>query len=143
MNAKDVRTDSDLFDYLRINFGVGDWDEDHDLPWWKYRTQEVSKIKRVRTARKVALGDLATTVDYCKARRIDIRDSTWLYRHIIAALRWEREREQIRPSDFERDYEDALAQAYEHGEHEWIERLTRALGDGRQEVYAEWLKAHE
>lgn len=137
-------TDGDLYDLLRATFGVGDWDEDHELPWWKYRANEVAKVGRIRKARKVDLEDLATTVAYCKAKGIDIRDSSWLYRHILDALRWAREEATAVPTDFETDYEAAIGEAYEHGLTEWIERFHRALGDGRREVLDQWRnRSHE
>ena len=133
-------TDGELFDLLVRDFGVGDWDEaTSPQPYWKWRAIEVGKIKRVRTARKVRLDDLALAAEYCKAHGYDVRDATWLYKHVLPALRWDRERRAVAStSSFEEQMATAVGEAYAAGDMDWVGRLTRAQGATREQVLAEW-----
>ncbi|MFP5367353.1 MAG: hypothetical protein ACLGIS_10970, partial [Actinomycetes bacterium] len=62
---------------------------------WRFRQREIGKIKRSRTTRNVTIPDLATAALYCKAHNIDIRNVTWLYKHILPALRWQTRQDQM------------------------------------------------
>lgn len=135
-----VTTDGELYDLLQRLFGIGDFDPDLSRdPWWKCRALEVTKIKRSRTARKVELSDLALAAEYCKAHGIDVRAVTWLYKHINDARRWDNVRSQQAKS---RELDELVAEAIEiersHPDSPWLDRLVRARGDYRREVYDQW-----
>lgn len=135
-------TDGDLYDLLQRLFGLGDWNEDSDLPWWKARQFEVTKIKRSRTARRVALEDLALAAEYAKAHGEDVRAVTWLYKLITPAIRWDNERSRA-ASLGQLDDEIAAAVEYEvehHPDSPWTTRLSRARGAARKDVYQQWLQ---
>ena len=132
-----VRNDSDLFDLLHRLFGIGEWDEDGPVPWWKFRQGEAAKIKRSRTARGVALEDLATAAYFCKAHNLDVRAVTWLYRHIMPALRWQALRDAREANRYlDEEMARALQWEYEHMEDGWYDRLSRA--QDRALVLSQW-----
>jgi len=142
MTTMAVRTrDGELFDVLARDFGVGDWDEATSTePYWSYRATEVAKIRRVRVARKVTVDNLLLAAEYCKAHHYDVRDATWLYRHILAARRWDRDRlADASISQLETQITTAVDEAYAAGDMDWVGRLTRAQGtSNRAEVLAAW-----
>lgn len=136
-----VRTDSDLYDLLQELFGLGDWDPDSDVPWWKARQHEISKIKRSRTARKVDLEDLALAARYAKAHGEQIKAVTWLYKLISPAIRWENERRRAAAlAEVDDLIAEAIAVEAEQPESEWLTRLARARGPHRKQVYDAWLR---
>lgn len=141
MTTTPVRTDSDLYDLLQELFGLGDWDPDGDVPWWKARQHEISKIKRSRTARNVALEDLALAAHYAKAHGEQIKAVTWLYKLISPAIRWDNERRRAASlAEIDDLIEYALGVEAEQPESEWLTRLARARGPHRKDVYDQWLK---
>ncbi len=136
-----VRTDSDLFDLLQQLFGVGEFDEDGSLQWWQYRQREVSKIKRSRTSRMVTIADLACAAQYCKAHGIDIRNVTWLYQHILPALRWQTRKDAEEANRYlDEEMERALSIEYSATDDAgWYDRLVRA--QDRAFVLSQWKAA--
>lgn len=137
----DVRSDGELYDLLQELFGLGNWDPDSDVPWWKARQFEVTKIKRSRTARKVELADLALAARYAKAHDEDIRAVTWLYKLIPAAIRWENARRRAQTlAELDDLIAEAIAIESEVPGSTWLTRLARARGPHRKEAYDSWLK---
>lgn len=135
-----VSTDGQLWDYCQRLFGVGDWDElTADVPFWKYRQKEVIKVAAKRKKLKAAPQDLAVAADYCKANGIHIANVAWLYKHLPASRSWMSARERTLS---ERDLDELLLQAIEVEAQEsaspWLDRLMRAHGEHRREVYEEW-----
>lgn len=137
-----VRTDGDLYDLLQELFGLGSWDPDSDVPWWKARQHEVTKIKRSRTARNVDLEDLALAARYAKAHGEQVKAITWLYKLITPAIRWDNER---RRAATLAEVDDLIAVAVEieaeKPESAWLTQLVRARGPHRKVVYDQWLQA--
>lgn len=137
---KTPATDVELWDYLQRLFGVGDWDEDDPRPFWKYRGLEGHKLGLLRRKRGASVAELVVTADYCKAHRIDVRNASWLYRHIADAKRWNNARSQV---EVNRDLDEAIAAAIAHEAQdpnsEWFGRLVRVTGEHREEVYRSWL----
>jgi len=133
-------SDGDLFDLLRTDFGVGDWDEStSEQPYWQWRATEVAKVRRVRESRQVTVANLMLAAAYCKACGYDVRDATWLYRHIRDAIRWQKASALEQPSQLDTQITTAVTTAYNAGDMEWVGRLTRAQGTSSQsEVLAAW-----
>lgn len=122
-----IRTDSDLFDLIQRLFGCGEFDENGDVPWWKFRQQEVSKIKRSRQSRGVPLENIATAALYCKQQGITIQNFTWLYQHILPALKWQTRQDQL---EAQRYLTEELARAlqieFPRADDGWYDQLKRA-----------------
>lgn len=136
-----MATDADVFDHCRALFGIGDWTEDHPLPYWRWRQDQVSRHKRVRTSRKVTTDQLIATANFCKANGIDVRDVTWLYKHLTDGLRWDaRRRQALSTAVLEDDIQAAIEHEMTNPESPWTDRLIRARGPHRQAVYDEWRK---
>lgn len=138
--AKKAPTDGELFDLLCKDFGVGDWDESTGEPHWKWRANEVAKVRRVREAREVKVEHLMMAAAYAKANGIDIRDATWLYRYIIPAIRAENVSAGLEENaQLELDISTAVTEAISAGEMDWIARLTNANGTtNRTEALNAW-----
>lgn len=129
-------TDGELWDYVHRLFGIGDWDEDNAIPFWKYRATEVMKVKAKRNKLKASVEELTAAADYCKAMRIDIRNVAWLYQHLAGSRGWAAARQRtLMSAAFDELYDEAVEQAYGT---EWADRLVRARGEYRQEVYDQW-----
>lgn len=138
-------TDGELYDLLQKLFGLGDFDADlSTLPWWRVRALEVSKIKRSRTARRVELSDLILAAHYCKEHGHDVRAVTWLYKHIDAARRWDNvRRREAKAAELDELVAAAIEQESSHPDSPWLDRLVRARGPYRQEVYDSWTSARQ
>jgi hypothetical protein len=137
-----VRTDADLYDLLQRLFGLGEWDEHlSSEPWWQHRLQQIAKIKRSRTSRNVDLVDLERAAYYAKRTGEDVRAVTWLYKLISPAIRDDNERRRAARTA-QLDFEIARAIEREHEsdpDSPWVDRLVRARGTSRREVYEAWL----
>lgn len=135
-------TDGDLYDLLQKWFGIGEWDEDvSSQPWWKARALEISKIKRSRTSRNVDLEDLALAAEYCKQHHLPVANVAWLYRHIAPAIRWRNERSRAaRVAQLDDLLAEAIQIESDNPDSEWLDRLVRARGDYKREVYEAWLR---
>ena len=123
--------------------GVGDWDEStSEQPYWQWRATEVAKVRRVRESRQVTVENLMLAAAYCKACGYDVRDATWLYRHIRDAIRWEKASHSdatINATQLETQITTAVTEAYAAGEMDWVARLTNANGTtNRTEALNAW-----
>lgn len=140
-------TDAELYDHVQRLFGIGEWDAllaGEDDPWWKARGHEIAKIGARRKKLKVSVQELADAADYCKANGIVIHNVAWLYRHINDAKRFaaERRREaQLR--ELEDLIDEAIACERALPSSDWLDRLVRARGPYRREVYQAWLSHRE
>lgn len=132
-------TDSELFTYVHRLFGVGDWDGDGPMPFWKWRAREVMKVTAKRRKLKVTVEELADAADFCKATGEDIRNVAWLYKHLGDARRWAAARERaLSERDFDEVFDSAVAYEAEQDGSEWFGRLVRSRGEHRREVYEAW-----
>lgn len=138
---KEVTTDADLHDLLQELFGLGDWDElTSDVPWWKARQHEITKIKRSRTARNVDLSDLALAAKYAKVHGEQVKAVTWLYKLIAPAIRWDNERRRAASlAEVDDLIHEAIAIESDNPDATWLMRLVRARGPHRKDVYDQWL----
>lgn len=135
-------TEGALFDHLHRRFGWGNYDELYsEEPYWKWRQLEVSKIKRSLASRKIAIEDVFVAGEYCWTHHIHVGAVTWLYRHIYDARSWWKERQRALSAEkFELEFEAAVQLEYARPEAGWLDRLLRAQGEMRKEVYNEWLQ---
>ncbi len=131
-------TDATVYDELHALFGAGEYVGD-GTDWHKYRMTEISKIKAYRSKRNTDPSDLVIAARWCRAHGIWIRAHWQLYEHLQDALRDDRAgqaQEQVA------DLEDAIQKAIEIEasvpDSPWLDRLIRAAGKAREEVYGEW-----
>jgi len=132
-------TDAALFDELYRLFGLGTFTDEGPRAWAKFRTTQIVRIRTTREKRGVDVFDLMVTARWCKDNRIFIREHWELYEHIKAATKAFREqnrREQVR--DLDEAISEAIAIEAQIPDSEWFDRLVRASGKAREEVYAEW-----
>lgn len=131
-------SDAEVFEMLHGLFGIGDYNEDDPVPWYKVRTVEIARIKAIRTKRKWSFGDFAMVARYCHAQSVRITKA-WdlLQYHGKARL------EQVTNDRLSRESRAQEAAALELAvglpdSQEWAGRLSRATGRGREELLAEW-----
>ena len=133
-------TDTALFERLRRMFGVGDFDEDGDQPYYEYKRLEAGKLKRWRVARKLSLLDLWIAAQFCKATKVPITTPFDLTRYVTAGKRWAKAAELVTERE---NLDDQIVAAVRRErtfarDGDWVGRLLRAQGDGRKEVLATW-----
>lgn len=132
-------TDGQLWDHVHRLFGIGDWHEDCGTPFWRYRALEITKVKRRRAKLRVSCEDLAVAADYCKAHGIDIRNVAWLYRHLKDSAVWHRDRQRaLAGAELDELIAVAIDIEVSNPDSPWVDRLVRARGVHRQEVYEAW-----
>ena len=133
-------TDAELWDYLQERFGFGEWDEHtSDIPWWKFRGNEIGKLKAMTRRRRVSAYQLIVASEYAIAHRKPVTALYQLFALIPEALAWRRRQDALdRKADLAQDIEDAMHEAWEAGEHEWAGRLLRASAAEAQTVLNEW-----
>lgn len=140
-------TSAQLYDYVQRVFGIGEWDAllaGDDEPWWKARAHEIVKIEAKRKRMKVTAEELADAADYCKANGIVIHNVAWLYKHINDAKRHAAEhRREARLRELEDLIDEAVAYERALPSSEWLDRLVRARGPYRREVYDQWLHSRD
>lgn len=130
-------TDATVFDVLHRLFGAGDYNGAGE--WHRWRMQEISKIKAYRAKRNVDPFELVETAQWCRRHRIWIKAHWELYEHIPAAKREEREREaEAAVSVLETDIQAAIELEIARPDGTWLDRLVRAAGPARKEVYEAW-----
>jgi hypothetical protein len=131
-------TDGTVFDALHRLFGAGEFTGD-DAEWHRWRAQEISKIKAYRTKRNVDPFELVRAAQYCRRHGIWIRAHWELYEHLAAANREELDRQRAAEiADLDGLIEDALAIELTNPDSPWVDRLIRAAGPARKEVYDAW-----
>lgn len=140
-------TDGQLFDVLHRMFGWGDFDQiaRNDRPWYRVRAEEVAKIKRSRTRRRLTVQQLYETACWCHEQGIYPRTLKGLNMYLLPAEEAARERaREARRAEAEREVEAAIAREYEIGDERsaaWIERLVRTSGSERDNTLSEWREA--
>jgi hypothetical protein len=135
-------TEGKLFDRLQEMFGIGTWDESmaETLPYWKFRAQEIAKIKATRRKNDQSIADLYVAALWCKATSRDVRAASWLTRHVKDAWAWWDARSVaagLEPTD---TYAEAIRQEMSNPDQQWLSRLLRAAPASREDVYAHWLR---
>lgn len=130
-------TDATVFDVLHRLFGAGDYNGAGE--WHRWRMKEISKIKAYRSRRNVDPFELVATAQWCRRHRIWIKAHWELYEYIPAAQREEREREaEAAVSVLEADIQKAIEAEIARPDGTWLDRLVRAAGPARKEVYEAW-----
>lgn len=131
-------SDAEVFDMLHSLFGLGDYNDDDDKPWHKYRMVEISKIKAIRLKRRWSFGDFAMVARYCHRHRIPIA-KTWdlvpQFGHakveLVADIRTRRDDRVTQAVAMER-------QLHAEGYEQWVAWLELSSGRGREELLEEW-----
>lgn len=130
-------TDATVFDVLHRLFGAGDYNGSGE--WHRWRMQEISKIKAYRSKRNVDPFELVETAQWCRRHRIWIKAHWELYEHIPAAFRELRELDaQLEVHALEADIQKAIEAEVARPDGTWLDRLVRAAGPARKEVYEAW-----
>ncbi len=129
-------TDGALFDYLHQWWGIGDYDEDTHGPWWKWRRNQVARVKASRTKREASLAELYIAALYCRATNQRVEGVTWLYRHIAAGWRWWEGQPVHDPTLTA--YADAVRIESANPDPTWLHRLMRADPAHRQALLDQW-----
>lgn len=117
------------------------WVPNPAKPLWQARSIEAGKIKRKLRTSTVTLEDLALTVEYCWKKREPITSPMGLFHRVEAA------REMANPVTVLTDISTAVQAAisWELGQvepdTEWLGRLVRCHGEGREVVLNGWREA--
>ena len=129
--------EAQLFDMIHGLFGVGDFDDSKDIPWWKVRRAEISKLRGICRKRQISLADMALTARYCYRQRKRIQQSWQLTSYISDAKKDLRNR---KIGDLDRLVDEALTEERfrDDTSTEWVGRLLRARGAYRRRVLDEW-----
>jgi len=127
-----------VFDTLHRLFGVGEF-TGSDAEWPKWRMREISRIKAYRAKRNVDPFELVEAAEYCRRREIWIKAHWQLYEHLPAVNRARvAEAQAVRAAELDAAIQDAIEIEATKPDSVWLDRLIRAAGPGRQEVYDAW-----
>jgi len=132
------KTDAELFDMLHSIFGMGNFDEMGGVAWFKYRMNEIGKLKAIRKRRQVTLTDLAEAARFCHRHREHVGEMWHLCSFVPAARR---EAAANRVPDLTLQVEAAIAceRALARPVSDaWLSRLLQARGPARKDVLQEW-----
>jgi hypothetical protein len=132
-----VPADSKIFDDLHRFFGVADFDGVQ--PWYEARALGISKIRRTREKRGVDVADLLLAIEYARTTGQVVKHAWDLYKLIDPARRWKRGEDQAdKAQNLETAIADAIAIEGDKTDSVWLDRLIRAAGPARIEIYEEW-----
>lgn len=133
-----IPTDATVFDTLHRLFGAGEF-TGPDSEWHRWRMREIAKIKAYRIKRNVDPFELVEAAHYCRRHEIWIKAHWQLYEHLpavskarVAKVHAERE------ADLDTRMDAAIAQEAANPDSPWLNRLIRAAGPAREEVYEAW-----
>ena len=129
-----------LWDFLQERFGFGSWDESTaDRPWWKFRANEIGKLKRMMARRRATVRDVVIAADYADTHDKPVTELWQLLDLINAGARWHRAitREGER-AQRDVDLRTAIDEAVDADEHDWAGRLMRADPSEAQTVINQW-----
>jgi hypothetical protein len=135
------KSDAQLFDMLHGLFGIGDYDDASDTPWFKHRMTEVIKIKAIRRKRQVSLREWALAARYAYRTKAPIRQSHDVLFYLDKARK---EQRTARVSDLGQQIADAITNERSRGDdasEAWVRRLLLARGDYRRELLQEWAES--
>lgn len=139
--------DAEVFDLCRRLLGVGNWDEDLDRePWHKARMREISKIKAMRTKRRMSPEDIALVVKYCASQRIPISKAYDLLEYWPQAVRWRTANERLQAGAEQRSRRERALEVERRRPDggEWVGRLLRAHeGQGLEALLTEWTRERD
>ena len=132
----DVKNDSELFDLIQKAFGIGDWSDDDERPWHKFRVAEISKIKAIRKKRGYSIADMVMLTEFCRSRGKTIKNTFDMLEFWPAAVRARTASERFHDSE---DLQAAIEieRSRPDGE-EWLNRLLLADGPGKAYTLHRW-----
>lgn len=137
----DPTTPAELYDYLQRAFGIGDWDEAtaDGLPWWKFRGQQIAKLKAMLRKRRATVEQVVIAARYAREHRTPVREHYQLFALIPEAMREQRRQaKEAAQRVWHDDLERAIDEAIEAGETGWADRLMRASGADAVTALNEW-----
>lgn len=122
-----VRNASELYDLLAELFGIGDYDDlASDLPYYRFRMLEASKLTRMLKKRGCKLEDVVLAAEYAKTRGKTIT-AAWQVFQLVPEARSAWRREQLAAMNARSDRGDlldaAFAEAQDLRQHDWAQRL--------------------
>lgn len=110
-------------------------------PRWKARTNAVAVLKTAiaKDPNKFTIDNLDLAIEYSRRKRLPVKKPADLVFRVDDAL--ELAADPFSISDIGQAMQDAVdweLNRKDDDSRRWIQRLTRAAGDGRQDVLAEW-----
>lgn len=130
--------DGPLFDQLREWFGVGD-ELTEEEPTYRWRNRQVAKLRAMRRKRELHPDDIRAAAEWCRTHGQPIKAIWELFPHIPAALEARKAAQAAQEhSDIEEQISDAIAIEAAAPDSPWLDRLIRAAGPAREEVFREW-----
>jgi hypothetical protein len=135
---------SDLHAWMLKRFGFGDWDDrQSEVPYWKWRNTEIAKLTAWMKKWRLRTQDMYLFAEYAAGHGIPVEHWSQLRRYAIPAIREQQQRDLVK-ARAELDHRIELAIEMEvnaeRRDAEWMSRLSRSSGDGREVVYAQWRK---
>jgi hypothetical protein len=141
IGAVTLKTITDFVIHVENQLG---WTPNESQPLHKVRGIEVAKLKR-KIAEKPTLytwRNLLIAVEYCRRKQIRVASPVAVCWKVEKALK------EIGPeapvSPVAERIQKAIAWEHEHdlsGKDDWVSMLTRAAGDAREHVLADWKRA--
>lgn len=119
-----VASEAALYDLIRERFGVGDYDDSGDVPWFKARNMEISKLRAQMKRRRVSIEDMVIAVWYADREKRPIT-AVWQLCQLVRDAR-KAYREFTTGPGLREQLNEAAAHAHEHGLDQWAERLYNA-----------------
>ena len=118
------------------------WLPDDNVPIWKARAVHAGRLKKAMVKHNVTLAQLELAVQYCWKKREPIKTPAGLVFKVARAL--ELANEPVAVVDIEVAVAEAIQWERDNEDHftlGWIRRLTRAVGDYRNDVLKDWKEA--
>lgn len=128
-------TPAALYDRLHEWFGIGSWDEATSKePFYRARMNEIGKLKRMLTSRKVKPEAVLEAAEYARRHDVPISEFWQLFDLIAKARREAR----TGVHDVRAQLNAAAAEAQVAGETTWAHRLYNSDVHAGAQVLAEW-----
>jgi len=120
--VSEVTTHAQLYDLLQTYFGIGDFDDLHeDVPYYKARMNEIGKLKRYLTSRRIDVATMVQAAEYAHTHHVPII-ATWQLEEVIPTARQAARGPQGRP--LSERLQEAAQEAVAAGETDWAIRLS-------------------
>jgi len=132
----ELSTEAALYDYLREQFGIGEYDATGTVPYWRARNTEIAKLRSTMRRRRVSIEEMLIAVWYADRTR---RPITAVWQLCELVMEAKREYRKAHADTSTRDaLNNAARQAYAAGDFEWADRLFAADLSTADEVLAQW-----
>lgn len=130
---------SELYDLLHELFGIGDYDDTGDRPWWQVRSVEIGKVGRMLKSRHCTTDEVAEAARYAQLQGIPITESWQVFQLVPDALKARRlARTEQDAAALRNDRSAAIQAALDLHDTAWAERLMRTPDAHLDEVLQEW-----